>query len=160
MVRGKDTFQCLEKILLEHYSAEKPIKFEGKRHMEDLDSFISHFTFTKNSQKLQAKIVAAHKETKVADIEKDQDLAPSLKALWRSRCNKYSAAPWRAYPLTTEFQLSTDQTTKPGSCCNMRQAHKSWANLSTAHVIKSWIWNTQWCVTQQSCRDIIYCRRA
>jgi hypothetical protein len=106
--RDIPSFGILGEILQTLHSRQD-IKFQGKRDMDNIDDFARNFTFSsKRSHKLQARIVTAFKEKQVDDIENDLPRESPLRAHWKSRCNKHSAAPWKAYPLTKEHLLSDD----------------------------------------------------
>lgn len=107
VVKPAPSLQAVNAIL-QDYAAAPDIKFLGKRDMLDIDDFSRYFSFgSKRSHKLQARIVAAFKEKLVTETEKGI-VNKMDEARWKSRRNKFSAAPWRAYPLTKEFLLSDD----------------------------------------------------
>ena len=110
-VRETPSLQCLDATLKKFYTSPN-VKFVGKRDMGNVDDFAKHFTFnSKRSHKLQARIMSAFREERVTRIDKDIGLNPKDRAHWKSRLNKHSAAPWRAYPLTKEFLLSDEDAT-------------------------------------------------
>jgi Reverse transcriptase (RNA-dependent DNA polymerase) len=102
------SFRCLQENLHRLYSPASQLEFDGVKKMRNLDDFAPHFCYSKNSTKLQARIMLAVRILRSDRVEATAEPAQLATLLCRS--NKNSASIWRAYPLTRDFKLTDDET--------------------------------------------------
>jgi len=85
-----------------------PLDWPGKEHMTTVETFFNHFGNKEKSHKLQARLTSTLREHQDAQFK----CAAGREDIARMECraNKASALVWRAFPLTTDFRLTDEET--------------------------------------------------
>ena len=85
-----------------------PLDWHGKEHMTTVETFFNHFGNKEKSHKLQARLTSTLREHQEAQFK----CAAGREDIARMECraNKASALVWRAFPLTTDFRLTDEET--------------------------------------------------